>query len=104
MAWLIFLLGVMTGFTAKYLWEIKTSQKIKFTWWQYLSMAVWVLWVGFGLIFVVVSAGEYEPKAASLGALIFGGVAILALVAFRIMYLRQKQISVIGKNEVAKQI
>ena len=98
MSWLIFLCGVVAGFAANSLWQIKTAKNIKFNWWQYLLMAIWILWVGFGVIFVVISAGEYEPRAASLGGLIFGGVAILALVGFRILYLRQKQLSVTGKN------
>lgn len=92
MSWLLFIGGVIVGFLARYLWEIKTERNLHFNWLQYLLMAVWVVWVGFGIIFVGLSIGEYEIRAASLGGMIFGVVAVLGLIGLRILYLRQNEV------------
>lgn len=87
---LMFLLGLIIGAGAKALWDYKKAKGIKFTVLQYLILGGWVAWVACGLLFVVTSLGEYETRAASLGGLIFGVVALAALVLMRAGYLRSR--------------
>lgn len=86
-----FLLGAAAGFGAKFLWDYKKGNNLEFNALQYVVMGAWLAWVACGIIFVATSLGEYEPRAASLGGLIFGGTAIAALVLMRVMYLRSRK-------------
>ncbi|MFA6809398.1 MAG: hypothetical protein WCR27_10455 [Eubacteriales bacterium] len=98
MSLLLFIAGICVGFLAKYLWDTKQDKNLQFKWWQYLLMICWTLWVGFGIIFVVLSLAEYESRAAGLAALIFGGVAIIGFVVLRALYLRQNSIPAENKK------
>ena len=79
----MFVFGLVVGIAAKSLWDYKSSKGLKFSAMEYLAMAVWTLWVAGGLTFVIISVGEYENRAASLGGLIFGVVALAGLVLMR---------------------
>jgi hypothetical protein len=87
---LLFLLGLVAGFSAKFLWDYKQAKSLEFSVPEYLGMAAWVIWVACGLTFVIISLGEYEPRAASLGGLIFGVVALAGLVLMRVRYLKSR--------------
>ncbi|RNC28748.1 MAG: hypothetical protein AWM53_01189 [Candidatus Dichloromethanomonas elyunquensis] len=89
---ILFLLGVILGVLAVKLWEIKQAKNIHFSKLEYAIGIIWILWVLFGGIFVVDSLGEGETRAASLAALIFGGIALLVLLGMRQLYLRRKRI------------
>ena len=85
-----FLLGLFSGFAAKFLWDYKNTKKLGFTARQYAGMAIWLGWVVCGGIFVITSLGEFETRAASLGGIIFGVVAIAGLVIMRSRYLKSR--------------
>ncbi len=87
---LLFIFGVITGFAAKWLWDYKKAKGISFTPLQTAGLAIWLLWVASGIFFTATSLNEYETRAASLGALIFGVVAIAGLVLLRVRYLKTR--------------
>lgn len=87
---LVFLLGLAVGFGAKFLWDYKNAKGLAFSVLEYLGMAAWVIWVACGLTFVIVSLDEYEPRAASLGGLIFGVIALAGLAFMRVRYLKSR--------------
>ena len=86
----MFLLGLFVGVSGKFLWDYKKEKALEFTPLQYAGMAVWLAWVVSGAIFVITSMGEFETRAASLGGIIFGVVAIAALVVMRSRYLKSR--------------
>lgn len=47
---------------------------------QWVIYLVWVLWTLFGLAFVWSSIEEGEPRAAKVGAIIFGGAALVMAI------------------------
>jgi len=89
----LFLLGIIIGVLGIKLWEFKQNKNIKFSKIEYVAGVIWLAWVAFGVIFVVLNFGEGEARAGSLGALIFGGVAILALIGLRILHMKKKESS-----------
>jgi hypothetical protein len=86
----LFLLGIIFGVAATKLWEVKKVKNLQFSVIEYILGVIWLAWIAFGGVFVVISLSESETRAGSLGALIFGGVAILALVGLRVLHIKQK--------------
>ncbi|KUO67247.1 MAG: hypothetical protein APF84_16105 [Gracilibacter sp. BRH_c7a] len=86
----LLVIGIILGILGTKLWDWKQAKQIRLSIWQYIAGAVWLIWVFFGCVFVVLSIGEGESRAASLGALIFGGVALLAVILVRQLYTRRK--------------
>lgn len=87
---LLFFVGIMLGILGTKLWELKQAKNIRFSKLEYIIGITWVIWVFFGCIFVSLSIGEGESRAASMAALIFGGVALLALFGMRQLHTRRK--------------
>ena len=57
--------------------SILRQREITFTAGQWMGYLVWLLWTLFGIAFVRTSVAEGEPRAARVGALIFGGIAVI---------------------------
>lgn len=83
--------GIILGIIGTKLWDWKQAKQIRLSIAQYIAGIIWLIWVFFGCVFVVLSIGEGESRAASLGALIFGGVALLAVIGARQLYTRRKR-------------
>ncbi len=88
---LTFVLGIIVGVLLLKLWEYKQTKNIKITWLEYFSGAILFLWILTGATFFFINLGEGETRAASLGSLIFGLVALLGFVAIRKLYRRNRK-------------
>jgi tryptophan-rich sensory protein len=78
-----FVLGVLAGLLGRYLWDFKKAKGLRFKPLEWAGVLAWLAWVASGFIFVVISLGEHEPRAAGLGCLIFGVVALVGLGIMR---------------------
>jgi len=83
------IIGILLGVAATKLWEMKQQKGWQFSWLEYLLGAIWVLWVASGIAFVAINLGEGETRAASLGSLIFGAVALVAFLGLRLLHQKQ---------------
>lgn len=75
-----FISGLLVGALAY--WFVTFAHR-RLTAAQWVVWAVWAAWVIFTIAFVVTSLGEGSPRAAGVGALIFGGIAAVVTVPLR---------------------
>lgn len=62
------------------------DRHIRLPWWKWMLVLAWMVFVGAGVAFVGTSLGENEPRAAILGALFAGVMAVIwAVVLWRIL-------------------
>ncbi len=54
------------------------DRSIPMPYWKWISLIVWVFFVGFTLAFIGTSFGEGEPAAAIRGGILFGVIAIIS--------------------------
>lgn len=78
-----FLIGLVIGGLIFWLVTFVKERSIKLSGLQWLGVVAWGLWIIFCIAFIVTSIGEGEPRAAGIGALIFGGIAALSSIWVR---------------------
>ncbi len=80
-------LGILTGCIGTRIWQAMAQCKLRFSWYHWMSLALWYPSV-LGLVaFIVTSLEEREPQAAGMALLIFGGaLLILSLLTYRIVF------------------
>lgn len=61
--------------------EVLRERSIAFTFWKWAVFTIWLLWSLFSIAFVWTSMLEGSIRAASVGALLFGGTAVVVAVA-----------------------
>ena len=81
-----FLFGGLTVFVAMIAWQYKQSNDVELTWFQWAAAIGWALWAVMTVAFVISAIAEGEPRAAGVGALIFGGVAALSFIGVRFLF------------------
>jgi hypothetical protein len=72
--------GVLSALFVLALWGMTVllgRSDAAFTAGQWAVYLAWLLWTLFGVAFVWTSLAERERRAAGVGALIFGGVAVI---------------------------
>ena len=59
------------------------DRHIRMQWWKWILVLVWMAFVGASVAFVGTSLGENEPRAAILGGLFAGMIALIGAVAWK---------------------
>ncbi|SEA41394.1 hypothetical protein SAMN05660420_02059 [Desulfuromusa kysingii] len=87
---LMFIFGAIAATLVIKLWDYKKKNSITLSWIEYLTGSIWVFWTITGIAFIVINLGEGETRAASLGSLIFGAVALFGFIGLRKLYRKGK--------------
>jgi hypothetical protein len=66
--------------------SLLSYRNITFTAWQWVGYLIWLAWTLLGVALVWTFIDEGEPRAASVGTLIFGGVSAIAAVALAMLW------------------
>jgi hypothetical protein len=84
-----FVLGILTCLAAMAFKLWAEDRHIRMTWWKWMGVAAWVVFVGASLAFVGTSLGEGESHAAVMGALFAGVMALVSGAAlWRVLHWR----------------
>jgi hypothetical protein len=77
--------GVLSALFVLALWGMTALLRrsdVAFTAGQWVTYLAWLLWTLFGVAFVWTSLAERDRRAARVGALLFGGVAVIVGTVF----------------------
>ncbi|AAW40574.1 hypothetical protein [Dehalococcoides mccartyi] len=89
---IIFLFGLLVGIFGSWLWHAAKEHNIKLIWVDYLMMALFVLLVGSGIVFVNTFNEESVASAARSSGLIFGLLALLVLgITWQLIWRRNRK-------------
>jgi hypothetical protein len=67
--------------------SILSGRGITFTAGQWVGYLAWLLWTLFDIAFVWTSIAEGEPRAARVGALIFGGTSVIIATVLALLWI-----------------
>ena len=68
------------------------------SWWNWVLFIVWLFFGGFTIAFITTSLGENEPRAALLGGILFGLMAILSgFILWKLLICRSQNTKIEGE-------
>lgn len=83
-------IGLVVGITP--LVALAVHKKFEVDLWGWLGMALGELLVLFGCAWTFASFAEGEPRAASMGAIMFGGPGLVAMVVSWRLFVRKRTV------------
>jgi hypothetical protein len=76
-----FLLGILACLAVLGCKVWLEDKQIRTPWWKWILVVLWAVFVGASVAYVGTSLGENESRAALMGALFSGVIAIISAVA-----------------------
>jgi len=86
-----FVIGLIVGMTPVIAYVVNSKFDVDL--WGWLGMAVGEFLVLFAIAWTVASIAEGEPRAASMGAIMFGAPALIALAASWRLFVRKRAVA-----------
>jgi len=83
-----FVIGIVVGITPIVAYAVNSKFEVDL--WGWLGMAVGEFLVLFAIAWTVASLAEGEPRAASMGAIMFGVPALIAMAVSWRLFVRQR--------------
>lgn len=84
-----FLAGIVAAVVGVALYGWLKKKGLARTWYDWVLSAVVYAWTLFTIAFVCATLYEDEPRAAAMGGIIFGIVALVGVIVLRIMFTRR---------------
>ena len=72
-----FIAGIGTAVAAFWLYAWSKERSLTLSWWQWLVVGAWALFLFFTDIFIFTGLGEDEPRAALMGGAFMIAVAVI---------------------------
>ena len=81
-----FVLGILSCLAVMAFKQWAGDRRLRMVWWKWIGVIGWMVFVGASLAFVGTSLGEGEARAAIMGALFAGVIALVsAVVLWRVL-------------------